>query len=259
MNKWYYNRKFIITVLVLFIAASSILIFQYRAILIQNFVDVLKYAFGIAGIITALYNYYQKFHLLVTRIKIILLNGDSTWNVSAVYDGEFNENIQNKIESKIRTIDKLAEFQRVNNCCFQSYTQGLTLYFEYADFYNGDEDENQGHLVVRVRDYHASYNKSIETLDEKIVPLMTMIHEEVKPNKSQYSFKISFGEKNPFLGLVARNIDKTSIIDFSFKTKKEIGISRRYVEVNKKGIECTTTTLSDFQSASGNFLALVGE
>lgn len=259
MNKWYYNRKFIIFILVLFISALSISIFQYKGVIFKNFTDVLKYTFGIVGILTTLYNYYQKFYLLVHRIKIILLNDDSTWNVSALYEGKFDEGILKKIETKIRSMDEDAEFHYTHNCLFQSYTKGLTLYIEFNYAYNSDEDEDEGNLLVRVRDYHASYNQSITTLDEKITPLLTMINEEIRPNKSKYNFKISFGEKNPFLGLVARNIDKSSILDFSFKTKKEIGISQRYVEVNKKGIECTTTTLTDFQSASGNFLTLVGE
>ena len=259
MKKWYYNRFFLFSVIALLMSSISITIYANWNYLMSHIFDVLKYAFGIIGIISTLYNYYRKFHLFITRIKIVLLNNDATWNTSAVFDGEFDEEIQRKIKNKIDEFDEKSEIQVIDNHTFQVFSRGLTLYFEYSDVYNSDEDKHHGHLVMRVRDYHASYSNALDTLDAKIVPLLTMLEKEARPNESKYSFRIEFGENNPFMGLVVKHIDKASIEDFSFSYNKSVGLNKRFVRVNKKGIECTTNTLTDFQSASGNFLVLVGE
>jgi len=259
MKKWYYSRKFLFISAILLISVSAILIFNYRDAIKANFVDVLKYGFGILGILTTLYNYYHKFHLFVTRLKIIFLNSNSTWNVNATFEGSFNEGILKKIEKKLEDTEEKVEFVYINNNSFQAFSKGLTITFDYSSYYNSDEDDINGNLTVRVRDYNASYNLAMETLDEKIIPLLALITQETKPDNTKYTFKIEFAKTNPFLGLAVKNIDKASLVDFSFRYNKDKGVSKRHVNVSKKGLECTTTTLSDFQIASGNFLALVGD
>ncbi|APQ59804.1 hypothetical protein PPOLYM_02571 [Paenibacillus polymyxa] len=259
MKKWYYSRKFLFSFAALLTSVIAVSVYNNLNHILSNFLDFLKYGFGILGILTTLYNYYHKFHLFISRLKIIFLNSNATWNVSSVFDGNFDESILIKIKKKIEDIDGKAEFVMVDNNTIQAFSKGLNVFFDYATIYDADEDEHRGHLVLRIRDYNASYSLAMETLDEKIIPLMTLITQETKPEDSKYIFKIDFGKSNPFMGLAVKNIDKASIVDFSFMYNESKGISKRNVKVGKKGIECTTTTLSDFQTASGNFLSLVGD
>ncbi|OAJ74160.1 hypothetical protein AYJ08_00615 [Brevibacillus sp. SKDU10] len=259
MKKWYYNRKFVFLVMALSISFLSIVIYANFNYIMSNILDILKYLFGVLGILTTLYNYYHKFHLFIVRIKIILFNDDSKWNVAGIFDGEFDEEIQKKIISKIEEFDKNAGIQVINNCNFQMYTNGLTLYFDYNDYYDSEDDETKGHLVLRVRDYETSYNNAINAFDKKIIPILSLIDKELRPTESKFSFNIEFGKNNPFMSVAVKNIDKADLNDFSFSYKKNNGFSNRIVRVYKKGIECTTNSLTDFQSAASNFLLLVGE
>lgn len=259
MRKWYYNRSFLFTVTFIAISVIAVLTYENLNYITTHFIEFLKYGFGIAGILTTLYNYYHKFHLLISKLRVIMFNSNATWNVNATFEGGFSEEVLNTIQFKLLEMEQESEIVVIDNKKVQVFSKGLTIYLEFTDFIDSDNDDIKGHLLVRVRDYNASYSLAMETLDDKIIPLMALVSEVTKSDDTKYSFKISFGKNNPFMGLVVKNIDKASLVDFSFAYNKTKGISKRNVKVSRKGIECTTTTLSDFQIASGNFLALVGE
>lgn len=146
------------------------------------------------GIITTLYNYYHKFYLFISRVRIILLNSNSTWNVNATYDGEFNEEIVLQLKQKILKTFPKAEIFEISKTAFQAYTLGLTIYIEYVDVEDNEWEELKGHLFLRVRDYNASYSLAMETLDEKIIPILTMVEHKTRPTNSMYNFKVEFGK-----------------------------------------------------------------
>lgn len=259
MNKLYYNRKFLFTIVTFGISFVSVIIYANISVIIENWFDSLKMALGVIGLIATLYNHWKKFNLLVTRIGIILFNSNTTWNVTATFDGEFDSKIQEKICAIVREHDSKMYREVVNDRCFRILTNGLLMQFDYTDIYTEDGDETQGHLVVQIKDFHASYEGAISALENKIIPVLSLIDKNVRSNSSFFKFKISFGKKNPFIGLAVKNVSEAKIDDFWYSYEKNNGFIKRTVKIRKQSIECSTNSLSDFQTSSINFLSLVGE
>lgn len=257
--KLFYRRGFWFTVLIIIISALSIFLYTNLSYLLKHWLDTLKYLFAIVGLITTLYNHWKKFNLLINRIRIILFNSGSKWNVQSIFTGEFSEEIQNKVKDKLAENKKVKNINILNNKSFSFNLEGLHFIFDYVDEYDSDLLETKGRLICRINDFYCSYDKSIDIFQEIVTPVFRTIEKETKPENTLYKFSISFKGNNPFLNMVAKNIDVKKIHSLWYDFNEETVNGKRTVKVSEKSLECTTSDITDFQNSSAKFITLVGD
>lgn len=193
----FYSRRLWFTVLFLIIGTISVLLFNNWKVLITNWFDTLKYAFAILGLISTMYNYWKKFNIFVTRVKIILFNSSSKLSAKSIYEGDFNHTIQQKIKNKLQKFEGASSFNAVNNKMFTINIDGLHLQFDYVEQEDFDETGTSGRLICKVDDFYCSYDKSIDIFQNKLTPIFRTIEKETNAKENKYSFKLSFKGKNP--------------------------------------------------------------
>lgn len=259
MSKILYKRNFWFLVIASLIIFSTIIVYKNLDTIISNPLDTLKYAFGIAGILTTLFNYWKRFNLFITRIWIILTNSSAIWNISANFEGSFDESILSSVYKKLREKNEVRDYIQVNNSTFRVTMNGLNYVFEYVDIENEDLTETKGKLLCRITDFNSSYDNSIDIFSENIIPTLRFVENESHATEKMFSFKISFKGKNPFVNLIAKNIDKKKVHSLWYNFKEETKVGRKDIKVTEKSLECTTTDITDFQLSSMNFIALVGD
>jgi hypothetical protein len=257
--KLFYSRRLWFFILFSLVAVFSILLFNYRQTLINNWLDTLKYTFGIVGLIATIYNHWKKFNLLVTRIKIILFNSSSKWNVQSVIEGNFDESIQKKVRNKLIEFNNSSRINILNDKLFSINIDGLHFTFDYVDVYTDDFSDTNGKLVCRVDDFYCAYDQSIDIFQKKLVPIFRSIEKETSSLNNIYTFKIHFEGRNPFLSLIAKNIDSNKVHDLWYRYSHENNDIKRDVKVTKNVLECTTNDITDLQYSSTNFISLVGD
>ncbi|MFK3938954.1 hypothetical protein ACI2JA_15750 [Alkalihalobacillus sp. NPDC078783] len=259
-TKIMYSQKFWISTLLLTVVVISILVYNSFSFILSNWFTFLNLTLGVLGTVATLYNYWRKFNLWVNKIIIILRNSNSTWNIIANYVGSFDESVIREIKRNFDAIDEVDEIEIVSDKTFRIYLNGLPLYFSYSDMEDANGDL-KGNLTVRIRDFHASYEKATSLLNETIVPILDRVKEitGAKNTDNTYKFTISFGEKNPFVGLAVKNVDMKTISNFSYSYNRPVTFGTSSVTISNKSIICVTNSLRDFQNSSVNFLTLVGD
>ncbi|MED3672098.1 MULTISPECIES: hypothetical protein [Bacillus] len=257
--KFFYSRRLWFTVLFLIIGTISVLLFNNWKVLITNWFDTLKYAFAILGLISTMYNYWKKFNIFVTRVKIILFNSSSKLSAKSIYEGDFNHTIQQKIKNKLQKFEGASSFNAVNNKMFTINIDGLHLQFDYVEQEDFDETGTSGRLICKVDDFYCSYDKSIDIFQNKLTPIFRTIEKETNAKENKYSFKLSFKGKNPFVSLIAKNVDVKKVHNLWYNYDHDTIHGKRTVKVTDKSLECTTNDITDFQNSGINFISLVGD
>lgn len=259
MRKILYNRKFWFLVITSLIILLTLFVYKNLDTFLSNWFDTVKLLFGIIGLITTLFNYWKKFNLFITRIWIILSNSTSIWNVTASFEGQFDQEILKKIYKKIREKAQVSDYYSVNDNTFKITVNGLNYTFEYQDTENEEMTGTKGKLLCRITDFNSSYDYSIKIFEDDIIPYFRIIENESRPEDKIYNFKISFKGKNPFIKLITKNVDTKSVNSLWYTYNEDTKVGRRDVKVTSKSLECTTTDITDFQYSSINFISLVGE
>lgn len=260
MKKILYTRKFWFTVIILFTAIFSIVLFNIKDVLLKNWFDTLNITIGVIGLFSTLYNYWNKFNLAITRLRIILTNSSSIWNVSANIEGKFNEDDFKKLIYMIKTENnRVSDYYEISSTLCRMNISGLSYSFEYTDMYDSENDVTVGKIYCRVIDFTSSYDHSIKILENNIIPYFGIIEKELRPDKTDYTFKISFEGGNPFIRLITKNIDTKTINSLWYSTREKTTTGNRVVKVSENSIECTTSNITDFQSSSVNYISLVGD
>lgn len=255
---FFYSRRLWFTVLILIVGLASVLLYSNWRILLSNWLDTLKYTFAIVGLISTLYNYWNKFNTFITRIKIILFNSSSKWSAQTSYKGEFDDSILNKVRAKLLQIEGSSSFNFVNNHMFTINIEGIHFQFDYID--REDDDGNEfGKLVCKIDDFYCSYDQSIKIFQNQLTPIFRMIEKETNSKDNLYTFKIKFKGKNPFLSLITKNVDTRKINSLWYNMDYDTKNGKKSVKVTDASIECTTNDITDFQNASINFISLVGD
>lgn len=259
MVKILYNRKFWFLVITSLIILLTLFVYKNLDTFISNWFDTVKMLLGIAGLISTLYNYWKKFNLFVTRVWIILSNSTSIWNVTASFEGQFDEKILKKLYRIIREKENVANYDYVNDKTFKITINGLNYIFEYQDIENEELTGTKGKLLCRITDFVSSYDYSIKIFEDNIIPLFRIVENESRPEDQSFNFKISFNGKNPFIKLITKNVDTKNVHGFWYSYHEDTKVGRRDVKVTSDTLECTTTDITDFQYSSINFISLVGE
>ncbi len=257
--KLLYSRRVWFAVLLVLISTMSILLYNYFSVLIDNWFDTLKYAIAIVGLLATLYTYWRKFNLFITRVRIILFNSSSKWNVQSVLEGNFNNSIQNKIKQNLLSLENATSFNLINDKAFSINIDGLHYIFDFVEVADEELLDTHGKIICRIDDFYCSYDKSIDIFQDKITPLFRTLEKETNAKKCAFTFKIHFNGQNPFLSLIAKNINPKNIhhLWYSYDDKTKQG--RKSVKVTERVLECTTTDITDFQRSSVNFISLVGD
>lgn len=258
MKRILYSRKFWVPLILLITGLLSIVLYKYHKILIKNWFDTLSITFGLVGMISTMFTYWRKFNLFITRLWIILSNSSAIWNISANFQGDLSISDFHKIVNKLKNNKNVLYFQQRSNNMAQMNIDGLHYTLEYVELSTWD-DRNCGEINCFIEDFNSSYDYSIKILEENIIPYLRLIENFSKVDNKMFNFKISFKNRNPFIKLIAQNVNEKSINDIWYSLREETKVGKRDVRISKKSIECTTTDITDFQRSSINFISLVGD
>lgn len=259
MQRLLYSRKLWFTVIALIISVTSILIYNNFSFLLDNWFDTLTILFGLLGILSTMYHYWRKFNLLITKLWVILSNSSSIWNVSANFEGDFNEQEFRETIEKLRKKGNVSDYIEVSDSVIRIVIDGLNYLFEYVEVETENGIDTKGKLLCTISDFTSPYDNSIKILEDSIIPYFRIIENHCYPNDKTFNFKVSFKEKNPFIKLIVKNVDINSINNLWYSINEETKVGKKSVKITKKSIECTTSDITDFQNSSTNYISLVGD
>lgn len=258
MRRALYSRKLWFTIIVIIVSVISITVYNNLSFLMKNWFDSLTIFFGILGILSTLYNHWGKFNLLITKLWIILYNSSSIWNITANFEGEFNEEDFKRAIEKIRDLGRISDYLKESDQVVRTTVDGLNYIFEYVEIEDEDGISRKGKLLCVISDFNSSYDNSIDILENNVIPYFRIIENNCRPDNKIFKFKVSFKGKNPFIKQIAKNVNTSSINNLWYSLEEDTKVGRKSVKITKTSIECTTSDISDFQKTSTNYISLVG-
>lgn len=259
MQKILYSRKLWFSIILLVISFTSILVYSNISFLLNNWFDTLTILFGFIGIISTAYHHWSKFNLLLTKLWVILSNSSSIWNVSANFEGEFDEESFRQMIEELRKKGNVSEFITISDTVVRIVIDGLNYLFEYVDIESENGIDTRGKILCTISDFTSTYDSSISILEDSIIPYFRIIENNCQPSDKIFNFKVEFKEKNPFINLIVKNVDVKSINNLWYSINEETKVGKRSIKISKKAIECTTSDITDFQKSSTNYISLVGD
>lgn len=254
-----YSRKFWLPLIALSISLISILLYINIELILSDWFNSLQLAIGFIGIITTLFNYWRNFNLFVTKIWIILTNSTAIWNVSSNYEGDFSKTEFNNMIKDIKSKNSVTDYYEVTDTVVRFNINGLNYSLEYTDIENGDGTDVKGKVFCYLSDFNSSYDYSIKILEQSIIPYFDIIEKKLRPDSTSFNFKISFNGKNPFIRLITKNVHYKTVHSLWYTFNEETTSGKRNIKISDKSIECTTSSIIDFQRSSLKFISLVGE
>jgi len=226
-----------------------------------NRYPLLKYIFTPAWMALVgklLYDNSNRFYFWFTRSWMWVTNAGVDWSLSVDLTGKSDKKNLEIIFDKIIKIYPDAkpwhneEFKKIIELPF-----GCNIRFGQSVFQDGIERTyttfylNVSELVVPFRESGEMLNKLVSLIADVILPI-------VKPEKEKYSFKVKFGDTNPYFGLFVRRlrIPDQSLVTFRVEFDETVGHKKEKVDVSESRVALTTQSLPNLQILSRRYITL---
>lgn len=195
------------------------------------------------------------------RFKNWLRNYQTTWKVNARYDGNFDEDVVNKIENFINDIRKSGKSVKIfhktlNSINFTIY-DSLNFYIDYQC--QNDLNPNFSTIDISLSSFDIGCNDSKEKLNTIIIPIFSQLQDILKPNNYSYVINLSFKSNNPFYSIYLAHLNtsqiNTFVIDLHLDKYSE-GKSKDLVTIRKNNIIVSANDLHSLKELSNDFIYL---
>jgi len=183
------------------------------------------------------------FYMFIKRIWFYIKNPDCNWNMIVDFDGEFTEDIFNKIDQVFSNQSK--NYKIITLSTSRKLYKLGSLSFEI-------NIENNKRIVLQMQDIEISYRRSITIVENELGVLFENLSKVIKEDKSDYYLNINFKEYNPYFGFFVRRLKSKEITTFNVK----FNVESDRVTVNKDSIEVYTTSIQQLRTFSKQYLTL---
>jgi hypothetical protein len=232
---------YIITVLLFILVGLTVLVTKFTAMSSTIFLALSGWT---TFALKHLYNKWEWFYLKIQKMRCIIYNPDTLWNMTVRYKVKLNKDKLIKLQNVILSgkIAKDPKFIQLTSGDWELRSGGMILQLFVQ------EDELEIHLI----DLPTTYNKSLNLLENELVPLLESIETAIHAESKTYFLKVSFDGINPYFGLYVNKLPRNAVMDFDVK----FVVNDNKVEVSKKSITIKTNEKSKLSNISREYLTL---
>ena len=121
-----------------------------------------------------------------------------------------------------------------------------------------NEIEDNDSLLFQISDLSVPFRQSEKTLNYIAEIIEKIIKREIKSAKEEYTFKVNFGEGNPYFGLFVKRlrIPNQELRTFHCEFVERRGKAEAMIDVSAKRISMTTNNSFDFRNLSSRYVSL---
>lgn len=207
--------------------------------------QVWVFAISVAGYVIAgvkiLYEQWDKFYLLIQKVKCSLFGLDTLWSMTVKYESNSSNKIEQVKDILLSSGMTELKIQVITSNIIEVRTQGLNIQFIDDDM-----------LEVHIFDMPVTYNRADDLITKTISPLFESIENRLTILNKHYFLAVKFPETNPFLGFYMKKIASKDLLKFDIT----FNIDNNRVEVCKDRIIVNTTSITELASISKNVLGL---
>jgi len=114
------------------------------------------------------------------------------------------------------------------------------------------------HFAVVSKIQELPYRFSVEKIEQQILPMLSILRDELRPNKSSYELNVDFRGVNPFFQVYIARLRPEQIGDFRVVLRVDSGTPDRKerVEISKTNVHVTAASTDSFKRLADDFILL---
>jgi len=245
-------------ILGIFIITSMIfIILGYKQILDKWPSFVSFFIFWITTLVKMLYDSWDRFYLVINRIKANALNTATTWEISAEYSLEKSGLIDDITASIAKAFPSIKYRE---NTRFHKIVQinKLTLFLKESPETDANLIDSDGTVseIIETAKVTIPYRQIENTLEREIIPLFNHIEHYNTPEKCKYTLRINYDGKNPFFGLYVRRLPSGVISNFKCDIIEKIAGESTFITIEAKKVTIISGSTNDLLLVSRKYLLM---
>lgn len=227
----------------------ALIIYNGFPIIIEHWQFAVTTIISLFGILVTLKDVSERFQKFLYKTKVILRNRQIAWSLDGKYSGEAISVFT------FTTIKKFLKELGENNILIYENTSdislsvdGIILQCAFREQINDNIYSNSdtiGAISFYIPEYHAPYVEANALLDQRIMPILNEIKQEVGECDESFTFDVFFKEYHPYLGLYLKGRNNSRNISFhcsfieapstkGLKDESVVTISKKKLSLNTK-------------------------
>jgi hypothetical protein len=188
------------------------------------------------------------------------------WSFSVRFDGQFGPDAllraigvlsnpkKYAYPVRIEASDNRSALLSIDNSLLVSASLEMAEFSE-ASTAGGDEVD---HIAVVSKTQELPYRFSVEKIEKQILPLLSIMKDELRPSKSSYELDVAFRGTNPFFEVYIARLRPDQIDDFRVILHVDSGTPNRKerVEISRTNIHVTAASTDSFKRLANDFILL---
>lgn len=211
-------------------------------------------------LIKVLYNRWTPLYFWIQRLKMQILNDDTLWNFSILYEGNIKE------EDLVSLVNEIIK-RYPQSCKIKKQTQndykfsiGKWLDFEIVlSKEHGLPEEivsNISSLNINLFHKTITFRKTMNVLKKELCPIVDILDKNIKYSKKLYTLNVEFQKPNPYFGLFVKRLSLDEVSDFDISINLN---NSGNVTVTKEKVIINTDTFHSLLNISNEYLTLSPE
>lgn len=205
-----------------------------------------------------LYMKVDRWRLFVNRIRLRLVNPETTINYSIDYTVESLIETHTKVTELLKRPDRLDTRQLSKAADGEVWLwRGVTVQLHYTQFSDPIEGSTSAIFRLRAPSLKASYRGIDKAIREDMGGLLAELEREVQASNRKYVVNLGFPDENPYFGLLVNRVNQDMVQRFDidiFETSNSAEGHDR-VRVHKDNLEVVATTAHDTQLLALRYLS----
>ena len=226
---------------------------------------------GLVGLIGAFLQNLTKNNLAVyffwQRLRIKFNTRAVTrWSFAARFDGEFGADAIQRALDVLSNADRYAWPVKVENSNDRSALLSvdnslfLSASLETAELSEASKAGGSGvdHFAVVSKTQELPYRFSVEKIEKQILPMLSILKDELRPNKSSYELEVDFRGVNPFFDVYVARLRPDQVGDFCVVLHVASGTPDRKerVEISRTNVHVVAASTDSFRRLADDFILL---
>lgn len=193
--------------------------------------------------------------LLVQRIRMMVLNPECAWSMTAEYDTEVTRQAAGKAlelagprsATEVRVLSKSSD-----RIVYQA--EGMTVVVAWET--TTDLLDHANVVSVDVPESRHSYRRWKSIIGESVPALLERVDRDLEPSARKYAARVTFGRINPYFGLFATGPAVEEVVRFQLEQHVAWKGSIVVVTVDKAGIRLVSDSFEAIRVLSLRYLAV---
>jgi hypothetical protein len=193
-------------------------------------------------------------------------NSVTRWSFSARFDGDFGADAIQRVTELLSAPERYAYSVRTetsdNRSVLLSIDNSLlvSLSLELAEFAEASAagGKESDHVAVLSKTQELPFRFSIEKIERQILPLLSVLRDELRPVRSSYELDVDFRGANPFFEVYISKLKPEQVGDFKVVLHVASSAPNRKerVEISKSNVHVIAASTDSFRRLAADFILL---